>query len=346
MKERLIAIRDKIDAISVRERVMIFSAAVGVMVFVMMSLVLSPLYARERTLQAQIAQQRNMIGGIDAEITAVVESYATDPDAPARARLVAIQGETATMAQAMRANETGLIAPQQIAPLLETILKSNGHLRLVDLTTLPVRPVNESIEAAPPVAAPAQPKPPQGDQMLASVLKAQDAAAPRGAGTPEAVPLLYRHGVELTVARQLSGHGPLHGRAGKHAGPPDLGQGQSGSGRVSERAPDADHVHPQSGQEMDATVSPRTLFLVAMAWAGAVNAAPEAGLPDPTRPPAMLPARRHGQRAHCAGAAAAAIDPDRAATRGPTCGGDRWPDFASGRQIPGRRAHQNDRYPS
>lgn len=199
MNERLIALRDKIDAMTVRERVMMFSAAVGVMVFVMMSLVLSPLYARERTLQAQIAQQRNMIGGIDAEITAVVESYATDPDAPARARLVAIQGETAAMAQAMRANETGLIAPQQIAPLLETILKSNGHLRLVGLTTLPVRPVNESMEAAPAVAASAQTKPPPGDQTLASVLKPQEQAAAKAAGAPEAVPLLYRHGVELTV---------------------------------------------------------------------------------------------------------------------------------------------------
>lgn len=39
---------------------------------------------------------------------------------------------------------------------------------------------------------------------------------------------------------------------------------------------------------MDATVSARTLLLVAAVWAGAVNAAPTAGLPDPTRPPAML----------------------------------------------------------
>ena len=203
MKQRLIALRDKIDAMSVRERVMMFCAVAGVMVFMMSSFVLTPLYARERALQTQIAQQRNNIMGIDAEIVAVVQGYATDPDAPARARLTAIKSETATMAQSMRANETGLIAPQQIAPLLETMLKSNGRLRLVGLTTLPVRPVNESIDAAPPApAAPAQAKAPQAAQMLASVLTPQEQAGAKASNAPAEpapIPLLYRHGVELTV---------------------------------------------------------------------------------------------------------------------------------------------------
>ena len=104
----------------------------------------------------------------------------------------------------MRANETGLIAPQQIAPLLETMLRSNGRLRLIGLATLPVRPVNESIDAAPPVpaAATAAPKPPQAAQMLASVLNPQEQLGPKANAAPaepEPIPLLYRHGVELTV---------------------------------------------------------------------------------------------------------------------------------------------------
>jgi MSHA biogenesis protein MshJ len=196
-------LRDKIDAMSVRERVMLFCAAAGVVVFILLSFVLTPLYGREKALRTQIAQQRNNIIGIDAEITALVQGYAIDPDAPARARLAVLQGEMVTMTASMRTMEAGLIAPQQIAPLLETMLKSNGRLRLVGLTTLPVRPVNESIDApvAPAAGAPGTPaKPPGAAQMLQSVLNPLDLpAAAKEPSAPAPIPLLYRHGVELTV---------------------------------------------------------------------------------------------------------------------------------------------------
>jgi MSHA biogenesis protein MshJ len=200
MKQRWITLRDKIDAMSVRERVMIFCAAAGAIVFIVVSFVLTPMYVREKALRAQIIQQRNNIGGIDAEITAMVSGYAIDPDAPARARLAALNAEMDAMTLSMRAMESGLIAPQQIAPLLETMLKSNGRLHLVGLVTLPVRPVNESVDA--PVAAPAPAaKPAQAAQMLQSVIAPQDAPSAAKAATspPLAIPLLYRHGVELTV---------------------------------------------------------------------------------------------------------------------------------------------------
>src|SRR3954470_2750061 len=94
MKPRWIALRDKIDALSVRERVMIFCAAAGSIAFIAHSFLLTPLFAREKELQTQIVQQQNNIGGIDAEITATVLAYVRDPDEANRARLTAIRNET------------------------------------------------------------------------------------------------------------------------------------------------------------------------------------------------------------------------------------------------------------
>jgi MSHA biogenesis protein MshJ len=39
--------------------------------------------------------------------------------------------------------QKGLVAPERMAPLLETILRANGRLKLVSLRTLPVEPLSE-----------------------------------------------------------------------------------------------------------------------------------------------------------------------------------------------------------
>lgn len=171
MKQQLIALRARIDATSVRERVMVFCAAAATIVFLLFSLMLNPLLIKQAQLREQIAQQRGNIAVIDTEITATVLGYANDPDKDNRAHLAALKTEAAALGDGLRAMEHGLIAPERMAPLLEHMLKSNGRLRLVGLKTLPISVMNERTEETDPKAA----------------------------VPPKAVPVLYRHGVELSV---------------------------------------------------------------------------------------------------------------------------------------------------
>jgi MSHA biogenesis protein MshJ len=170
MSPRLVALANKIDALSLRERAMVFVAAAAAIMFVVYSLMLGPLFAKEKTLRTQIAQVRNNISGIDGEISAKLSGFSMDPNAPNRARLAAVKAEIDALAGKLRALEQGLVAPEKIAPLLETILAANGRLTLVSMKTLPAAAVAEaSYNQAP----------------------ANEAAA--GAA------LLYRHGVQVTV---------------------------------------------------------------------------------------------------------------------------------------------------
>ncbi len=169
MNQRLKAIAAKIDAMSLRERVMMFCAGAASIVFLLYSMMLNPLYARQTVLRAQISQQQNIIAGINTEITAAVQAYAADPDQANRVQLNAVQADSAALGASLRAMQGGLIAPERIAPLLESILKSNGRLRMVGLKTLPVTLLDGT-----PANAPAKP----------------EAAK---------LPLLYRHGVEVAV---------------------------------------------------------------------------------------------------------------------------------------------------
>lgn len=180
MKQQLLDLSNKIDALTLRERAMVFVASAAAIVFVVYSILLGPLFAKQKTLTAQISQYRNNISGIDAEITHKVQGFALDPDAVNRERLAKAKADLEQLGNSLRAVQKGLVAPEQMAPLIETILRGNTRLRLVSMKTLPASPMSEgSYDAA---AAPAAVAP---------------AAAPAAPAKP--ANLLYRHGVQVTV---------------------------------------------------------------------------------------------------------------------------------------------------
>ena len=192
MKEQWTKLTARIDALSLRERVMVFAACAGVIVFLMHFFALGPQLRKQDALHAQITQQNNNIEGIDNEIRARVEAAQTDPDAAERTRLAAVRKETEELSLQLRAMQNGLVAPERMAPLLDSILRANGRLSLVSVRTLPPESVLEAgrrAAGATPDAAAAAPAP------------AAAGAAPAAAqnATPGTAELLYRHGVEITV---------------------------------------------------------------------------------------------------------------------------------------------------
>jgi len=177
MKQKWQMLAARIDAMSQRERLMVFGTLLAALLFIGNLAVLGPLQRKQDVLRSQIDQQRNNIDGINAEIVQKLELAANDPDAPLRRRLQAVQGETERLGSELRAMQHGLVRPEQIGPLLESILRANGRLKLVAVRTLPVEPLS-SFETDQKNAAPA-PVP-----------------ATATAKSPE---LLFRHGVELTA---------------------------------------------------------------------------------------------------------------------------------------------------
>ena len=173
MKERLTRFAIRVEAMTVRERVLLFAATVASCVFLMYFFWLGPMLARQETLRAQILQQRDNVAGVDAEIGARVAAAQVDPDLATRTRVAAARSETEQLATSLRAVQNGLVAPERMAPLVDAILRANGKLELVQMRTLPVEPVQG---AGRPAAANAAVK---------------DQAAPAS--------LLYRHGLEVTV---------------------------------------------------------------------------------------------------------------------------------------------------
>lgn len=177
IRQRVLQLAARMDALSLRERGMVFGATVAVLLFAGHTFVLAPQDAKQTALRAQIDQQHAAIAAIDGEITARVEGSRIDPDAQSRARLNTMKQEMGQLGSQLLALEHGLVPPERMGPLVDGILRANGRLKLVSMRTLP----------AEPLAAP-------GTTPAASAADAE--AAPAAASD---VPLLYRHGVEVTV---------------------------------------------------------------------------------------------------------------------------------------------------
>jgi MSHA biogenesis protein MshJ len=175
MKRYWTTLAARIDRATLRQRIGLFLAGAAVVLYVLYILAFDPLLREQARLRAQVAQQRVAMAGVDAQITTLVDAFARDPDAASRQRLATARAETRRLGDSLASMQKGLVAPEQMAPLLQTILRANGRLQLVALATLPVTAVG----GPPPSAVPAAPA----------------AAAP----APAVTGLLYRHGVQVTV---------------------------------------------------------------------------------------------------------------------------------------------------
>jgi MSHA biogenesis protein MshJ len=177
MKRRWLQFTARVEALQPRERIMAFGAVVVVLVFLANTLVFGPLSRKETALRSSLQQQAITIDGVAADIAGKARAYGNDPNAPLRQRLGELRAETARTSDELRAVQKGLVPPERIAPLLETILRANGRLKLVSLKTLPVTTLADGSTPTAASSASAATPPP--------VVKSPD--------------LLYRHGVELTV---------------------------------------------------------------------------------------------------------------------------------------------------
>jgi MSHA biogenesis protein MshJ len=189
VKRRWQQLAAKIDALTVRERVLLFAAVAAGIVFVAHVTTLGPLLRKQAALRAQVSQQQNNLAGMDGEITQKVKAYQVDPDAPTRARLDAALGQGAQLSGSLRAMQKGLVAPERMGALLDTLLRANGRLQLVSMKTLAVGALLD---------APAQPgtgPQPNGGKRIGA---APVPPSPREQGARPA-DMLYRHGVEIAL---------------------------------------------------------------------------------------------------------------------------------------------------
>jgi MSHA biogenesis protein MshJ len=181
MKTTAVALGKRWLTLPRRERALLVGAAIVAVLGAGDLLLLEPALKERTRLVRQIGDQKTARDALEASAGAA----ARDPDAGARAQLETLRTQLRATEREFQSMQNGLVQPQQMGALLQSLLAEQHGLRLLGLRSLPVTPLGEPITTAKKTA---------GDK-AASVDKAAATTTP--ARADEA--WLYRHAVEVRV---------------------------------------------------------------------------------------------------------------------------------------------------
>lgn len=202
LKQMWVKFSSRIDALGLRERVLIFLMTVVVLIALFDTTILSDEFAKETALSQQISTDQSQIDGIQRDIRVKIANYNNNPDAPKLAQLQQLKQKADQMRGQLQDMQKGLVSPDRMSTLLADLLKQNGKLRLVSLHTIPVSGLTDPIPNAAGADKTAEEKAGQ---------KAVDDAAKSGQKLPDVKdaaptigPVVYKHGVELVIEGDYS----------------------------------------------------------------------------------------------------------------------------------------------
>ena len=125
------------NARSLRERALIAAGMVAVVVAILDTLLLSPLAVQQKRLSAQLSEARTAIKA--GEIMIAANSGQADPDEVKRRYRDELRKQIAEMDARLQGLQKQLVPPDEVAKLLEGVLKKERGLTLVSLRKLPVQ---------------------------------------------------------------------------------------------------------------------------------------------------------------------------------------------------------------
>ena len=143
---------DRFDQLSLRERVFVLVAALGLIALVWDSAFMRPLEAERRGRLQQIEALRAEVSGLESSIETLVAQAAEHPAQSSGATADALKAEIQELDRRLVGATSGLIAPKEMSHVLEQVLARAQRLKLIGLRTLPPQAV-AAPDATPGAAA-------------------------------------------------------------------------------------------------------------------------------------------------------------------------------------------------
>lgn len=167
-------ISNRIDELSLRERVLVFAAAAFLLVSLVNTLLLDPMLQKQKNIYSQLVQQQEKSKEIQAQIDAILQAKNSQGNSPQQQYLNRLKQELNEGSSYLQSNREKLVRPENMADLLRQVLSKNSNLQLLALQTLPATPLLEKESTS-----------------ADANITATSAAAPEKQ--------IFKHGVEMTM---------------------------------------------------------------------------------------------------------------------------------------------------
>lgn len=152
LKARFQVLADRIDAMSVRERGLIFVAVMVVLYLISYNVIFGPMRAEQARLEQEFETKQKQIQAADQQMTVLFSPNGKDANAENRAKIAALTQQIKELDTQMDGMTAGVVTPKDMAKLVEQMLARNKNLELVKLEALPATPLDadaKSTTAAP-----------------------------------------------------------------------------------------------------------------------------------------------------------------------------------------------------
>ena len=165
---------ERIDLLSLRERVMVFSALMAVLLAVVYTAYIDGEVKKEARLSSAIAKKQAEGKALQDQLVKVATSRGADPDRVPREQLEAVRKQLTETESRISTEERKFTAPAQMRKVVEELLARNRAIRLVAMKSLPTTSIAEA--------------------------RAQAGSKPEPVKPSAAERLIFRHGIEITVS--------------------------------------------------------------------------------------------------------------------------------------------------
>lgn len=140
LKNQFQGYANRIDAMSLRERALIFITLLVALYFLAVNVLFGPMNAEKDRLQQQVNQKRQETQALEAQIQALL---AAGDESVKRNKVAALQENLKTMDAALARVTAGLVPPKEMARLIEQMLLKNRGLQVMKMESLPATPLLE-----------------------------------------------------------------------------------------------------------------------------------------------------------------------------------------------------------
>jgi MSHA biogenesis protein MshJ len=134
---------DRIDAMSLRERGLIFVTLLVALYFVAVNVLFGSVNSEKDRLQKQVNQLHEETRALESQVQVIAGGGENDPDTVKRKKIASLQENLKTMDVAFNRVTAGLVPPKEMSKLVEQMLLKNHGLEVIKVESLPSTPLLE-----------------------------------------------------------------------------------------------------------------------------------------------------------------------------------------------------------
>lgn len=142
---------ERLDALTLRERVIVFGAGVALLYVFWHTVLIDPVTARAKAAEQRLTETRRQMALIDQVGTATTQ----DPAIAAALRNRALQQRLTALDAQLQSAAQGYVAPERMIEMLRELLAEQHGLTLVSLANMPVESLSPPVGTKPGAPIPA-----------------------------------------------------------------------------------------------------------------------------------------------------------------------------------------------